>query len=326
MKQTPSFLITIDVEGDNQWENTGKLSTKNSTFLYRFQELCDRYGFKPTYLSNYEMAMCQDFRHFGQNTLADGNAEIGMHLHPWNMPPKHSLTVDDQRYKPYLIEYPSAVIEAKVDYMTKLLQDVFTTDIYSHRAGRWGFNKEYANIIAKKGYKIDCSVTPFINWNSHTGDPSQHGGSDFSNFPEQEYFLDLNNISRAGDSQLLEIPVTIIKNKNPLVSQAHRLSTNVPLFRKVINLFSPEISWLRPNGKNLYHMKKIVRQTHKEGRSQIEFMLHSSELMPGGSPSFRTEKSIEKLYSDLDQLFSYARQYYDGSTLYEFYKRKYNEK
>jgi len=326
MKQKPNFLITIDVEGDNQWESTGKLSTKNSRFLRRFQQLCEKHSFKPTYLCNYEMAICKEFQTFGNETISSGNAEMGMHLHPWNMPPAYDLTNTDSRHKPYLIEYPSDIIEAKVDFITKLLEDTFSTDINSHRAGRWGFNEEYARIIEIKGYKVDCSVTPFINWESHIGAPGKNGGSDFSRFPETEYFLDLDNISTPGSSKLLEIPVTIIKNKNSLISQAHRLSANIAPFRKVINFFSPEISWLRPNGKNLYNMKRIVKQAHREGRPQIEFMLHSSELMPGGSPTFRTEKSIEKLYSDLDQLFSYARQYFDGSTLYEFYKRKCNEK
>ncbi len=37
-----------------------------------------------------------------------------------------------------------------------------------------------------------------------------------------------------------------------------------------------------------------------------EFMLHSSEMMPGGSPSFKTEGQIDELYATLEDLFSYA--------------------
>lgn len=32
------------------------------------------------------------------------------------------------------------------------------------------------------------------------------------------------------------------------------------------------------------------------------FMLHSSEMMPGGSPSFPDEKSIEELYECIEKL------------------------
>ena len=51
------FLISIDTEGDNlwDWDEKSPIGTLNSSYLPRFQELCDRYGFKPTYLSNWEM-------------------------------------------------------------------------------------------------------------------------------------------------------------------------------------------------------------------------------------------------------------------------------
>ena len=38
------------------------------------------------------------------------------------------------------------------------------------------------------------------------------------------------------------------------------------------------------------------------------FMLHSSEMMPGGSPSFPDGKSIEALYQCIEKLFCYAKQ------------------
>ena len=40
----------------------------------------------------------------------------------------------------------------------------------------------------------------------------------------------------------------------------------------------------------------------------LMFMLHSSEMMPGGSPSFPDEKSIEELYECIEKLFVYAKQ------------------
>ena len=58
------------------------------------------------------------------------------------------------------------------------------------------------------------------------------------------------------------------------------------------------------------------------GNSHIEFMLHSSEFMPGGSPTFRDEAAIDALYDDLEQLFAYIAQRAEGMTLAEFYQRK----
>lgn len=55
----------------------------------------------------------------------------------------------------------------------------------------------------------------------------------------------------------------------------------------------------------------------------LEFMLHSSELMPGGSPYFPDEDSINRLYQINDSVFSYAKaKGYSGITLHEYYTIK----
>ena len=60
----------------------------------------------------------------------------------------------------------------------------------------------------------------------------------------------------------------------------------------------------------------------KRGRVQqdvyVEFMLHSSELMPGGSPTFKDAQSIESLYADLETLFSMVSDRMIGCTLSEY--------
>ena len=44
------FIITIDTEGDNQWDHGRELTVENIRFVPRFQELCNKYHVKPTYL------------------------------------------------------------------------------------------------------------------------------------------------------------------------------------------------------------------------------------------------------------------------------------
>jgi len=117
-----AFLITIDTEGDNLWRNHRSITTENTGYLPRFQALCERYGFKPTWLTNYEMATDPAFVEFGKDVIARKQGEIGMHLHAWNSPPEAPLTDDDWRWQPFLIEYPDAVLRDKVAYMTDLLE------------------------------------------------------------------------------------------------------------------------------------------------------------------------------------------------------------
>jgi hypothetical protein len=56
----------------------------------------------------------------------------------------------------------------------------------------------------------------------------------------------------------------------------------------------------------------------RKNSAYIEFMLHSSELMPGGNPTFRTEQSIDQLYDDVERLFAEAQGDYRGLTVSEF--------
>lgn len=309
----PAFLITIDTEGDNLWALPKTITTKNSRFLPRFQELCERYAFKPTWLANYEMAQCPGFCEFGRDVLQRGAGEIGMHLHAWNSPP---LSDDDPKNQAYLIEYPETVMNAKIKLITELLERRFEHKMVSHRAGRWALNSCYARLLVENGYLVDCSVTPHVSWASDLGDPNGSGGSDYTTFPTQPYFMDLDKIDREGNSPLLEVPVTIVSKFNAL----HRLATNGPsLVRRGLRPFLPAMtSWLRPNGRNRHSMLAILRRTSDQKWPCLEFMLHSSELMPGGSPTFQTRDDIEALYDDLEALWSAAAEQCRGATLGEF--------
>lgn len=312
MPNKKSFLITIDTEGDNLW-GQGVLTTKNARFLDRFQTLCERYGFKPCYLTNHEMAIDPIFQQFARAAIARGTAEIGMHLHAWNSPPDHPETDAAGQDKAYLIEYPAQVMRSKVDYLTKLLEDVFGTKMLSHRAGRWAFNHLYAEILLEYGYQVDCSVTPHVDWSQTLGTRTGRGGSDYRDFPEEAYFVDLADISQPGQSGLLEIPMSI-RPKYPAWIQGTK--SFVDRLRGKNRPAS--MSWLRPKRGNARQMMHLADQILDGGANYAEFMLHSSELMPGGSPTFTDEASIEHLYTDLDTVFKHLAARCQGSTLAEY--------
>ncbi|KHD99968.1 deacetylase [Pantoea stewartii] len=312
----PAFLITIDTEGDNLWENHDSITTRNVVFLPRFQSLCEKYGFKPTWLTNYEMAVDPAYVEFAKDVIARCQGEVGMHLHAWNSPPLYDLTGDDWRHKPYLIEYPQTVIRQKIEYMTQLLEDTFQTKMLSHRAGRWAFNEYYASLLIEHGYKVDCSVTPRVDWRRSMGNPAGKGGSNYTDFPRRAYFIDTDDIAKRGQSTLLEVPMSIQYKYSPLINHiklgVKRLRGKHP---------TPSVNWLRPVGGNLEQMKKVVNQSVAEGADYVEFMLHSSEFMPGGSPTFKNEKDIEQLYADLEQLFSWLQPLTTGMTLANYYAK-----
>jgi hypothetical protein len=317
MSETP-FIITIDTEGDNLWAQPRDITTRNADYLPRFQTLCERFGFKPVYLTNYEMAMSGVFVEFARDVLARGAGEVGMHLHAWNSPPLVPLTSDDFHHQPYLIEYPDAVMKEKIKVVTRLLEDRFDQAMISHRAGRLGFDGRYAAMLLDEGYRVDCSVSPGLDWRVKLGDPNGKGGSDYRSFPDYPYFLDPSDISVPTSVGLLEVPMTIrpsgLYRRAPWVYR-------VPVLRQATNrLVSRALNHLCPAESNLRGMLRAARTARTDSAAHVEFTLHSSELMPGGSPTFRDATDIEHLYENLEILFGELSAWCRGTTLKEFHK------
>ncbi|MHC4877995.1 MAG: polysaccharide deacetylase family protein [Planctomycetota bacterium] len=315
----PAFLITIDTEGDNIWSRPREITTENSRFLPRFQALCEKHGLRPTWLTNWEMVECPIYRDFAHGVLAHDAGEIGMHLHAWNSPPLLPLTHDDFQTLPYLTHFPESVMRQKVCAVTEHLEDTFGVKMLSHRAGRWGFDETYARLLIEHGYQVDCSVSPHVRW-VHGELP---GELDYRRFPDQEYFLDPDHISQsAPDSPLLELPTTVIpRHDSAFVSVIRGLLSATSFGQRVAARFMPEVDWLRPDGRVQGGSVRTLQRALADGRPYVEFMLHSSEFMPGGSPRFLTERHIEQLYEELEQLFEVAAATCDGLTLSEYRDR-----
>ena len=314
----PSFLITIDTEGDNLWGCPEEVTTENARFLPRFQELLEKFGLRPTYLTNWEMCHSPAFQDLGRDVLRRGVGEIGMHLHGWDTPPLEPLTDDDRMGHPFLTEYPEALQREKVRRMTEALEDVFGVAMRSHRGGRWAFDEAYAGILASEGYWVDCSLTPLMEWI----DEESGGGRpvlDYRDVPLRPYFLDLRDVGREGSSSLLEVPMTITPRGRGrgwvqwLGDQGSKWSGGL------LDPWLTRPSWLRPDGENLEEMEIIIERARARSWDYAMFMLHSSEFMPGGSPTFQTEQSIEKLYQDMEALFAQVEGRFVPQTLSEFY-------
>lgn len=299
------FIITIDTEGDGQWNPTAPCSTRNAKYIPRFQELAEKYGFKPTWLTNYEMAEDPFYIEYMKSCLDRDACEIGMHLHAWNNPPEYPLNkVNDQR--DYLFEYPEDIMDEKIRVITKKLESTFSIKMLSHRSGRWSTDENYFKLLKKYGYKYDCSVTPFMNWESCVGSTGKPG-SDYSKFPMQPYEI---------YDGITEVPISIRPLKyiaTDAMQSIHTIAHELKWSNRIRNV------WLRPTqNPSFIAMKKVLDIVNKDSDYAM-FMLHSSEMMPGGSPSFPDKRSIEKLFECIEKLFAYAKQNgYVGCKLSDF--------
>lgn len=305
------LIITIDTEGDNlwSWKPGDIIRTENTLYLERFQKLANAYGFKPVWLSNYEMISDTRYVDFITKAIEDDMAELGMHLHSWSTPPDYELPIE-KNGAPFLIEFPYEIMEEKIHAMTEMIIRRTGVRPVSHRSGRWTLDDRYLELLHKYGYKIDCSVTPHIDWSMTDGQTNGSQGSDYSNLSEQPYYIFKN---------IIEVPMSI--------RQCHRafIPENITprnLMAELYHAFKGKKAWFRPNGSNRKELLWLLNKVKKEDSEYIMFMIHSSELMPGGSPTFKTKDSIEKLYTDLEIVFKIASMSYEGATLKEMFTKK----
>lgn len=295
------FIITVDTEGDNLWNwNPGQpITTNNAKFIPRFQELCENYSFYPVYLTNLEMVQSKEFQKYIGKKAQEGKCEIGMHLHAWNTPP---IVEKKQRYGglPYITEYSEQIIYEKHHYLKTEIEKSLDVSPKTYRAGRWATNNELFKVLDNLGFIADCSVTPGISWENCPGS-TVDGGNDYRSFLNKAYCL---------TDTMVEVPLTSKKVHCPYGKTLKSIVKNI--------LIGVEGN-LRPATSSLELMMRLTRKIEGEKNDYLEFMLHSSELMPGGSPYFRNENDIEEMYKGMEAYFKWiAGKDYEGIMLKDY--------
>lgn len=298
------FIITVDTEGDNLWQYTKgiEVQTQNTLYIPRFQELCEKYGFKPVYLTNYEIIKDNNYVEYIKPRSLAGKCEIGIHVHGWNNPPIYDLSGNNGG-NAFLVEYPDDVMEKKFKETYELITKAIGRPPLSHRAGRWVMDERYFKLLDKYNVLVDCSYTPTVSWMKTHGE-SRAYGCDYSEVPCHAHKI----------GNVLEVPMSIIKTRKYFINRSIKTTLKQILRGKYL--------WLRPASSNLREMKWLLRSNPNKD-NYVEFMIHSSELMPGGSPYFQTKEDVDKLFRIMEQLFIYAvNKGYVGCTLEEFFHIK----
>ena len=301
------FIITVDTEGDDLWHYTRgeTVTTEKTRFIHNFQELCEKYCFKPVYLTNYEMVKDYRFVDYIKPKMCAGLCEVGLHVHAWNNPPLYELK-GEYNGNPYLIEYPEKIMREKLVLTANLIKEMFGIWPVSHRAGRWAMNESYFRILSEIGIKVDCSYTPHVNWNKSTG-TTIPAGPDYRKVYEGLQIIE----------GVLEVPMSIRKaTYYKFFQQVQKLQVKSSL-RTLKNGY---VIWGRPSVCSIEEMKHLTLSISKERHMPyLEMMIHSSELMPGGSPYFKDTQAIEGLYQQLKVYFDLVSSLgYQGTTLKNF--------
>ena len=144
---------------------------------------------------------------------------------------------------------------------------------------------------------------------------------DYRRAPETPYRLDATDVTQAGELALLELPMTVMRTDPALFRPLRDALPPASLAARALAKLVATHSWLRPRRGNLREMVWLLDEVVRRGRAYAQLIIHSSELMPGGSPYFPERRDIDALFEDLEALFAHARRTYRGATLAELTDR-----
>jgi peptidoglycan/xylan/chitin deacetylase (PgdA/CDA1 family) len=292
------LVVTIDTETDSpRWKPQYPFGLENIKVVPKLQKLFEKYNVKATYLVTYPVAKDKKSVEILGDFLKKQEIEIGAHLHPWSNPPFSS---EAEKFK---LGYPhlSKLEFEKLVSLTESIEKSFNIKPVSYRAGRYGFDNESLGYLEKLGYLIDTSITPGINW-------FLDAGPNFAGFnSNQPYFLDSKNIKLPGKSPVLEVPLSIIINRN-LPYFFDRAYKSLPLEIKYIlrKIRLIKTLWLRPSISSFEEMKYVSDFILAKGQKIVlNMMFHSNELLAGANPYVRTNEEADYFFSRLDKILNY---------------------
>jgi len=295
------LLVGIDTEGDNQWDAAARTQQtfENLYALPRLHALFARHGVRPTYVITHPVATDPRSAEVLRRLLAQGDCEIGAHHHVWETPP---CTADDVRRHAYASTLPRQQFEDQLTVLTAAIESAVGVRPVSYRSGRFGFSADHVAALEQHGYLVESSVAPLF-YEAHKGGP------EFVEAPLRPYFLAYDNASKAGSSNLLEVPVSSALNRRLprrlqyAYARAPRPYTTKRLLR-LLGLL--RLRWLRPSYSSLEDMKALARDLARAGEPVLNLLFHSSEAIVGGSPYNRTQSELDAFCDRLEQFLAFA--------------------
>lgn len=313
------FVVTIDTEADDAWENPERIAVRNIRALDQFQDLCDRYDIVPTYLLTYECA-ARDEALKTLRPLADNRrCEIGHHLHVWTTPPfqnKGAGDIDLDWIHAFQFQLPDSLFEEKAECLRRAIEDNFGRSPTSHRAGRWGIDQRTVDWLGSNGFIAETSIrkglrlTEFLPGIRLVVPPDREIASVNYGLQKNAYIWSSSTMEATSKS-VVEIPATVDTPDGSASTLFLRyLSLRWPgerlLFRIYRKLFGLRMLYpdpALPPGA----LPAIASRSLERGVSILNLMLHSSELSLYCSPFTRSKRELDAVWKHVEELFGYVK-------------------
>jgi hypothetical protein len=296
----PALVVSIDTEEEGLWSGAYRPSgnsCRNIGWLPPVHAMFTRLTVRPTYLVDHPVSTDATARSILRELAADGNAEIGAHLHPWCTPPLHPDGV--RSVDTYAHQLAPELQEAKLSRLCQAIEETVGARPTSYRAGRWGFGHSTVPVLERLGFAVDSSVWP-LWWDRDRGGPS------FRRAPQRPYRLGRRDVTRAGDSSVVEVPASagFIGRRSAALEEATRLLPELPGMRRWLVRLG--LAALQPEGYSLATMCALVDEQVARGAAVLNVVFHSTALMPGATPFVRDERERLAFLARLEGVLVHA--------------------
>lgn len=231
-------VVTIDTEQDvdERYINTGTYYNIE-VGVPKLLEIFNNYDCKASWMVTPDVA--ENYPYLIKK-LSSEKHEIGCHVHPEYF---IKQSISHIEHKIYLCNLPIDIQKKMICDATDTIEKIIGKRPTSFRAGKYGMNDMTLNLLENKGYLVDTSFSPGVNW-------SRNGGPDWSKFHTIQPFF---------QNKLLEVPLSIINFMGlnywvrPSTSTLSAMKTIVELIKLqqneaiVINIMFHSMECVDPN-------------------------------------------------------------------------------
>jgi glycosyltransferase involved in cell wall biosynthesis len=270
-KVVPRLLVTVDVEEEFAWEefDRARHRVRGSEALEQFHADCQSVGVSPVYLLTYPILMDENYRPFLKRVMANREAELGIHLHSWTVPPYWEQA---NVFTSYQCNLPENIERSKLETLCRVFEECFGRPVRIHRAGRWGGGERTSALLETLGLSVDLS--PSAGYSDVAV-----GGPDFRNLDGAPFW--------SGDQRkVLTVPassVNYLRGPRWLSSAAFGSTRNWPSVHTRMQKRGTPVRFSPENADEA----TLFAMAHELGMRALPtaiYTLHSTSLYSSGNP------------------------------------------
>jgi hypothetical protein len=286
------FVVTVDTEEEWDWASgypTGPTRVTNIARLPAFQDACDKHGAAVTYFVNHAVLADDASARVISELAARPRVEIGMHVHPWNTPPLQAAERVPVRDS-FIHDLPPELALAKLN----TVYDAFASrglKPITFRGGRYSTSALVQQWLRERGFVADASILPYTSW-------TDDGAPNYARRAPEPVRT---------DAGLWELPLSLGFTRGPFGFWRRALSAAsiVPKLVGALSKFGvAERAWLNFENPLGARMPPLIRALLKRNVPYLCFTLHSSSLLPGGSPYAPNESAVAALLARLSDVLA----------------------